>query len=90
MKSKYKRYNIYLVDETERTLLNMIQKDLSRTDYSLFARSFTLMKIKRHNINKAMKRLQLYKSRNLKVQWAVEETISKDYKEYNKKQNELL
>lgn len=86
MKSKYRKYDIYIVDNFERTLLNMRQADLSlRVDSPMFYRGYILMKIKRHNINKAMKRLQLYKARNIEIQWVIEETISKDYKEHNKK-----
>lgn len=83
MKSKYRRYDMYLESYTETTLLNMKQELSLRLDRPQFDRSFTLMKIKRHNINKAMKRLQLYKARNIEIQWFVEKSITQEYKEYN-------
>lgn len=84
MKSKYRKYDIYIVDNFERTLLNM-RHDLSLRVYrSTFYRGYILMKIKKNNINKAMKRLQLYKSRNLEIQFPIEKVIIEDYKEHNK------
>lgn len=82
MKTKYKRFNSYLRDEHKRDLLIMKQELSSRTDWSIFDRNWTLMKLKRNNINKAMKRLQLYKARNKEVHLIVEEVITE---EYNKK-----
>ena len=69
MKSKYKRFNIYLVDEFKKTLLNSIQQDISlRTEAPVLYRGWYLMKVKRNNINKAMKRLQVFKLRNIEIE----------------------
>ena len=91
MKSEYKKYDIYLKDNFERTLLNMRQADLSlRADSPMFYRGYILMKIKKNNINKAMKRLQLYKARNIEIQWVIEKTITEDYNEHNEKTKNFL
>ncbi len=83
MKSKYKRFNIYLVDEFKKTLLNSIQQDISlRTEAPVLYRGWYLMKVKRNNINKAMKRLQVFKLRNIEIDSIVERVITE---EYNKK-----
>ena len=50
MKTKYKRFNSYLRDEHKRDLLIMKQELSSRTDWSIFDRNWTLMKLKRNNI----------------------------------------
>lgn len=64
-----------------------MRQELSlRTDLPEFDRSWRLMKIKRRNINKAMKRLQLYKARNPKnhgIQFYIEKVITEEYKEHN-------
>lgn len=80
MKSKYRRYNLYIRNEVERNLLVMRQQDLSlRVDRSRFNRDFILMKIRRYNINKAMKRLQMYKARNIEIDDMIEGIIIEDY-----------
>ena len=80
MKSKYRRYNLYIRNEVERNLLVMRQQDLSlRIDRSRFNRDFILMKIRRYNINKAMKRLQMYKARNIEIDDMIEGIIIEDY-----------
>jgi len=83
MKFKYRKYDLYLESYTETTLLNVKQELSLRLDRPQFDRSFTLMKIKRHNINKAMKRLQLYKARNIEIQWYVEKSITQEYNSKN-------
>lgn len=82
MKSKYKRYNIYIRNEYERNLLIMRQELSLRTDLPTCEKSFTLMKIKRHNINKAMKRLQLYKARKIEIHMIIDKIITEEYNEH--------
>ena len=80
MKSKYRKYDLYIRNEVERNLLVMRQQDLSlKVDRSRFNRDFILMKIRRYNINKAMKRLQMYKARNIEIDDMIERIIIEDY-----------
>lgn len=83
MKSKYKRYNIYLVDEFKKTLLTSIQKDISPRTEAMFYRGWYLMKVKRNNINKAMRRLQIFKLRNIEIDSIVDKVTTLEYKEHN-------
>lgn len=81
MKSKYRKFNIYinLKNDHKARMHALVQKEVTLRDIALFKRCEKLMKIKKYNINKAMKRLQLYKARNLKIQWAIEKAITEDY-----------
>ena len=81
MKSKYKKFNVYLVDEFEKTLLTSIQQDISPRTEAMLYRGWYLMKVKRNNINKAMKRLKMFKLRNIEIDSIVERVITEEYKE---------
>lgn len=80
MKYKYRKYNIYLNDTHECRMHIMLQNGISlRKERSMYYRGWHLMKVKRNNINKAMKRLKLQKARNIVVDDLVEHIITKEY-----------
>lgn len=82
MKFEYRKFNKYinLKNDHKARMHALVQKEISlREDRPLLERSYDLMKIKRYNINKAMKRLQMYKLRNIVIDPTVERMIIEQY-----------
>lgn len=92
MKSKYRKFNIYinLKNDHKARMHALVQKEVSlREDRPLINRCYALMKIKRYNINKAMKRLQMFKLRNIEIDHTVERMITEQYNIISDVKNEV-
>lgn len=84
MKSKYRKLDRYinLKNDHKARIHALLHKEVSlRVDRPMMERCYTLMKMKKYNINKAMKRLQMYKARNIFIDPIVERMITKEYNE---------
>lgn len=83
MKFEYRKFDKYinLKNDHKARMHALVQKEVSLKDIAMFKRCGKLWKIKKYNINKAMKRLQLYKARNIEIDKSIERIIKRDYNE---------
>ena len=84
MKAKYRKLDRYinLKNDHKARIHALLHKEVSlREDRPMMERCYALMKMKKYNISKAMKRLQMYKARNIAIDPMVARMITEEYKE---------